>query len=123
MDCWGCRAQHGAERREVIWVPGEDVVAEAYGSDYQVGVDDVGCSGLSEKLSYRAAVVEGMDRDGLEEGREAGLAGPVSPDLSEHWFGGVKSGLGSSGGGHESVGGPFASVDGDEESGVEDHSP
>jgi hypothetical protein len=41
MDGWRCRAQHCAERREVARVAGEDVVAEAYGGDHHVGVDDV----------------------------------------------------------------------------------
>ena len=38
---WGCRAQYRGERGEVVWVTGQDVVAETYGGDHQVGVDDV----------------------------------------------------------------------------------
>ncbi len=41
VDGGGGWAQHGRERREVVWVAGEDVVAETEGGDHQVGVDDV----------------------------------------------------------------------------------
>ena len=39
------------------------------------------------------AVIEGVDRDGLEEGREPCLTSPVPPDLSHHRVGGVEGGL------------------------------
>lgn len=73
MHGWGCRAQRRAERGEVVGVAGEDVVADAYGRDHEVGVDYVSCPGLSQELSDRAAIVERVDRDGLEERGEAGL--------------------------------------------------
>ena len=41
VDGGGCGAQYGAERGEVVWVAGEDVVVETNGGDHQVGVDDV----------------------------------------------------------------------------------
>lgn len=121
MDRGGGRSECCAERREVFWVAGQDVVAQANGGDHQVGVDDVCCSGLSEELSDLAAVVERVDRDGLEECRESGLSGSVAPHLPDDGVGGVESGFGSACSGQERVGGLITPVDGDEEPGVENH--
>ncbi len=93
MDCGGGRAEHGRQRGEVVWVAGEDVVAQPQCNDHQVGIDDVCGLGLGEKAANGTAVFEGVDSDGLEECREACLAGSISPNLSNDRVRGVESGF------------------------------
>ncbi|MDH3302823.1 MAG: hypothetical protein OES24_20180 [Acidimicrobiia bacterium] len=41
VDGGGRRAKQRRERREVVQVAGEDVVAKSCGGDHKVGVDDI----------------------------------------------------------------------------------
>lgn len=111
VDRGGGRSERGAKRCEVVGVAGQDVVARANGGDHQVGVDDVCCFGLSEELSDWAAVIEWVDRDGLEECGKSGLSGSVAPYLPDDGVGGVQSGLGSACGGQECAGALISPVD------------
>ena len=89
MDRGAGRSERSAERREVVWVSGQDVVAQTNRSDHQVGVDDVCCFGVTKELSDRAAVIEWVDLDRLEECRESGLSGSVAPYLPYDRLSGV----------------------------------
>lgn len=89
-----CGAEWGGELGEVVGVAGEDVVAEPEGADDEVGVDDVGGSGLGEEASDGVSVVERVHRNGLDEGSEACLSW-VSPDLGQDRVGGVQRGSGA----------------------------
>ena len=123
VDGGRCWTKNGAEVCEVVGVAGEDVLAEADGGDDEVGVDDVGGSGLGEELADWASVVEWVDHDGFEEGGKAGLAGSGAPYLCQHGVGGVECSLGLGCGCDKGVGCSFAAIDGDEESCVKDHRP
>ncbi len=116
-------AEGGGEGFEVVWVSGEDVVAELQSQEHEVSVDDVSGVGEAEELADSGTVIEGMHGQRLDEGREAGLAGAATPDLTEDGMGGVQGRAGPLGSGEERSGGLFAAIDRDQDVGVEDHSP
>jgi len=103
VDCGCCWAKGGGESIEVVGVAGEDVVVESHGADDEVGVDDVGGSGLGEEVADGSSVVEGVDGDGVDEGGEAGLSW-TSPDLGYDRVGGVERSPGTACGSQEGVG-------------------
>jgi hypothetical protein len=92
MDDRGCRAEHRCQGRDVVWVAGEYVVAEADGADDEMGVCDIWSVGLGEQAADGPTVIEGMNGDGLQEGRQAGLTLAVSPDLGDNGVCGVQPG-------------------------------
>ena len=86
----GAPAEHRGQSGDVVGVAGEDVMSEADGADDEVRVDDIGCLGSGEQAADGPTVIEGVDRDCLQESRKACLTRGVSPDLGDDRMCGVQ---------------------------------
>lgn len=87
MDGGAGGAQCIGDSAEVVRVSGEDAVVEASSDHDKVRVDGVTGPGEGKKSADRPAVVEWVDRDGLQERGKSRLGGSTTPHLGNNRMG------------------------------------
>ena len=89
MDSGASGPKEFNDSAELVGVSGEDAVAETSGDHDEVRVDNISGPGEREKSAKRSAIVERVDRDGLQKHGEPCLGNAVSPHLGDNRMGGV----------------------------------
>lgn len=112
------RGRHSAE---VIDVTGQDGLTESFGEEGDVRIDHVGRPRVVQEAPNGTSVIEGVNRDHLEEPGEPGLPGSAPPDLGDDRRGRAQDEEAVNGVGEKGCSGTFVTLGGDQDAGVEDH--